>query len=69
MLKNFRNELISKIKLYHENLNNALRNNYRDELITLFDEHTETIINIVTEVEKIILDKDVPRREEKDWYD
>ena len=69
MLKDFRNELISKIKLYQENLNNALRNNYRDELITLFDEHTENIINIVTEVEKIILDKDVPRREVKDWYD
>lgn len=66
MLKDFRNELIFKIKLYQENLNNTLISSGHNEQIQLFDEYTKTIIDIVTEVEKLIWAKDVHRRETKD---
>lgn len=69
MLKDFRKELITRIKENQEDMNKSLISNGYNALTPLFDEYTKDIIDIVTEVEDLIWAKDVPRREVKDWYD
>ena len=70
MLKDFRNELIARIKENQEDMNKSLVSNGCNALISLFDEYTKEVIDIVVKkVEGLFYNKNTSNREIKDWYD
>lgn len=70
MLKAFQKELITRIQENQDDMNKSLISNGYNVLISLFDDYTKDIIDIVVkEVEDLFYNQSSSKREEKDWYD
>lgn len=69
-MKDFRKDLIARIKESQNDMNKSLISNGYNAFIPLFDDYTKEIIDIVIkEAENLFYSKNVSKREEKDWYD